>query len=208
MTTDIWFAYLGAILLLMTTPGPSQLLMLSNSMRFGAKRSSLTALGDLTANALQMVISAVGLASILYTSQTMFLVIKWLGVAYLIYMGIQQFRKPIQATDDTIEPTVKHRKDLFLQGFVTSASNPKAIIFFAALFPQFINPRAEPAGQFLILGLTYLVIDGCFLMVYGVFASWIRRQFQARIAPYLNKIAGGFLILAAVLLGLKPVEVD
>jgi homoserine/homoserine lactone efflux protein len=89
MSLEIWLAYLSAVLILMITPGPSQLLMLSNSLGSGFKKSTATAAGDLTANAIQMTIASVGLASILYLSQYTFIVIKWLGVAYLVYMGVK-----------------------------------------------------------------------------------------------------------------------
>jgi len=163
-------------------------------------------MGDLTANAIQMVIAAAGLATILYTSQYAFVIIKWLGVAYLIYMGVRQFFKKTnpELSENGGEKSVRA---LFMQGFVTSASNPKAIIFFAALFPQFVDPASPTASQFAILGLTYLVMDGFFLSIYGIFASWIRQQFSKHIAKHLNRISGSFLILAAILLGFKRVDV-
>lgn len=90
MTFQIWLAYISAVLILMITPGPSQLLMLSNSLGSGFKRSIATVAGDLTANSFQMTIASVGLAGILYTSQYTFTIIKWMGVAYLVFMGIKK----------------------------------------------------------------------------------------------------------------------
>lgn len=205
MSSEIWFAYIATVLVLMLTPGPSQLLMLSNSMSHGFTKSSFTAMGDLTANAIQMLIAAAGLATILYTSQYAFIIIKWLGVAYLIYMGVRQFFKKTTSELDG-NGAEKSIRALFMQGFVTSASNPKAIIFFAALFPQFVDPANPTTPQFAILGLTYLIIDGFFLSIYGIFASWISKQFSKHVAKHLNRISGSFLILAAILLGLKKVN--
>ena len=206
MTTEIWLAYISAVLILMITPGPSQLLMLSNSLGSGFRRSTATAAGDLSANAIQMTVASVGLVSVLYASQYTFTVIKWLGVAYLVYMGVRLIRRT-QSEKMIEQEQTKSIKTLYMQGFITSASNPKAIIFFAALFPQFLNPNELIAGQLFILGLTYLTIDGIFLSVYGSFADWIAQRFKSQIAHNLDRISGSFLIGAAVLLGLKKVEV-
>lgn len=93
-----------------------------------------------------------------------------------------------------------------MQGFLTSASNPKAIIFFAALFPQFLNPHQPISAQLLVLGLTYLIIDGIFLLVYGSLAEWIAERFKSQVSKNLERISGSFLIGAAILLGMKNVE--
>ena len=206
MTIEIWLAYISAVLILMITPGPSQLLMLSNSLGSGFRRSTATAAGDLSANAIQMTVASVGLVSVLYASQYTFTVIKWLGVAYLVYMGVRLIKRT-QPEHVIEQEQTKSIKTLYMQGFITSASNPKAIIFFAALFPQFLNPNELVAGQLFILGLTYLTIDGIFLSVYGSFADWIAQRFKSQISQNLDRISGSFLIGAAVLLGLKKVEV-
>ena len=205
MPIQIWFAYVSAVLVLMITPGPSQLLMLSNSLGSGFKKSLATVGGDLTANSIQMAIASLGLASFLYASQYAFTIIKWLGVAYLVYMGINLILRAPKTNSIDAKQT-KSIKTLYVQGFVTSASNPKAIIFFAALFPQFLDPAEPIAMQLLLLGLTYLTLDGIFLTVYGSLAEWIAERFKDRIAKNLDRISGSFLIGAAFLLGLKKVE--
>lgn len=206
MALELWIAYVSTALLLMITPGPSQLLMLSNTLGHGFRNSKFTALGDLTANTLQMVLASAGLASILYASEYTFLVIKWLGVAYLIYMGVKQVIVARNSPIATKLGQKKSRKKLYSEGFLTSASNPKAIIFFAAFFPQFINPRESILSQLFILGLTYLVLDGFFLGMYGIFSDWVAIRFKKRFLSLLDKISGSCLILAAILLGLKKVE--
>jgi threonine/homoserine/homoserine lactone efflux protein len=206
MRVDIWLTFVSTVLILMITPGPSQLLMLSNSLGAGFKRSTATAAGDLSANAIQMAVAAIGLASILYASQYTFLITKWLGVAYLLVMGLWQIRQRPPKKLSGQPQQVKSIRSLYTQGFVTSASNPKAIIFFAALFPQFLNPNEPIAGQLFILGMTYVVLDGFFLALYGSFADWLAQRFKGQVAGYLNQLSGAFLIGAAVLLGLKRVE--
>ena len=95
---------------------------------------------------------------------------------------------------------------MYWQGFVTSAANPKAVVFFAALFPQFINPEKALLGQFIILSATYLFLDATFLCLYGKFAEWASMKLVPSARQHLNKLSGAFLIGAAILLGLKDVE--
>lgn len=204
MPLEVYLAYISTVLLLMSTPGPSHLLMLSNSMGNGFRRSLATAAGDLSANICQIFVASLGLVGLVYASEEFFSIIKWGGVVYLISMGLKQWF----SKDDSgiTKGASRSASSLYWQGFTTSAANPKAIIFFAALLPQFVNPAEPTAVQFLILGATYIFIDGIFLMCYGGFAEWFMRRLKDRIAKQLNRIAGGLLIVAAILLGLKSIE--
>lgn len=205
MTLETWTLYVGTVLLFMSTPGPSQLLMLSNSIGSGFQRAVFTAGGDLTANFLQMLVAAIGLASIVASSAGFFLAVKWAGVAYLAYLGL----KLILSRPDDVAlagQRGRSRQALYWQGFVTSAANPKAVIFFAALFPQFIDPSRALLPQFAALSATYLAIDGTFLLAYGRGADWISRKLKPAARRQLNRVSGGFLIGAAVLLGMKDVD--
>lgn len=201
MSLEIWLAYVAAILVMMSTPGPSHLLMLSNSMANGFRRSLATAAGDLTANVLQMVAAGVGLGVLVRASEHTFLVIKWSGVLYLLIMGISKIRNA--GVRGIAEAPRTSTRTLWLQGFVTSAANPKAVVFFAALFPQFIQQQGSFAVQFAILSATYLLIDGAFLGIYGGGASWLARRLSGAVQTGLERVNGVFLILAAILLGLK-----
>lgn len=205
MTQDLIFAYITAVFILLVSPGPSHLLMLSNSLSCGFSRSWATAVGDLTANSLQIAVASTGLVGLLYTSRNFFITVKWAGVAYLVYLGIGQFRRKNSA-EITTSARELSRRALYWQGFVTSAANPKAVVFFAALFPQFIDPAQPTSIQFLTLGSLYLVIDGCFLLFYGFFSDWISRRYQVHIEKYSNRISGILLIATAVLLGLKDIQ--
>ena len=189
----------------MSTPGPSQLLILSNSISNGFKRSLFTAAGDLSANFLQMVVASVGLVGVISSSQEFFLVIKWAGVFYLVYLGLKLIFSKNQISVAG-EKQIRSGHSLYWQGFITSAANPKAVIFFAALFPQFINPRDDLLIQFSILSSTYLILDAIFLSFYGKFAEWVSLKLVPSARLHLNKISGGFLIFAAILLGLKEVD--
>ena len=207
MQLQWWFAYVTTILILMSTPGPSQILMLSNSLTHGYRKSLATMAGDLTANLLQMLVAAAGLVTLIQASYSFFRFVKWAGVAYLVYLGVRLFLKS-QPVTDTRQSAGTGRPDraLYWQGFLTSATNPKAIIFFAALFPQFLIPTQPMAEQFVILSTTYLLIDGFLLVVYGGFASLISGFFREQGAARLNRVSGTLLIIAAILLGLKDVD--
>ena len=207
MTTETGLLYVGTVLVFMITPGPSHLLMLSTSMSNGFHRSLATAAGDLAANAIQIILAGFGLAAVITSSQYGLSIVKWAGVAYLVWVGGRQILNSFRGAAglDTLAPVSIRR--LWFRGFVTSASNPKAVVFFAALFPQFLNPESALAPQIAILGLTYLVIDGCFLASYGKGASWLAQKVQGHHRVWIERGAGASIIGAAVMLGLRsPVQ--
>jgi len=207
MQIEIWTIYVATVLALMSTPGPSHLLMLSNSMSHGFRRSLATAAGDLSANALQMLAAGLGLAAILAASGQALAIIKWFGVAYLIWLGIRMIRmaRP-DRSESPHKPAPPSLRALWLQGFLTSAANPKAIVFFAALFPQFLQAQNPFWPQFLILSATYIVIDGLFLSAYGVGADWIAAKFKGSARMWIERAGGGFMIVAALLLSVKTIS--
>jgi len=206
MSLELWFVYVAAVLALMSTPGPSQLLMLSNSATHGFKRSLATVAGDLTANALQMLAAGLGLAALLAASGQALLIIKWLGVGYLIWLGVRMIYNGEIGTLSSASPAKTSMRTLWLQGFLTSAANPKAIVFFAALFPQFIHADAPFWRQFAILSATYILIDGLFLSAYGIGSSWIVAQFKGPARAWIGRVGGSLVICAAVLLSLKTIK--
>ena len=209
MPFETWIVYVTAILVMMSTPGPSQLLMLTNSAANGFRRSSFTLFGDLTANFCQMLAAGLGLAVILLAFEHALTLIKWAGVAYLLWLGIKKLRDSTARDDATLSDTTPTSiKTLWLQGFITSAANPKAVVFFAALFPQFIDPNGAFWLQFSVLSTTYLVIDGTILSAYGISASWLSERLRGSTRVWLDRIGGSFLILAAVLLGLKSMRLS
>lgn len=206
MNLDTWLIYFSTVVAFMVTPGPSHLLMLSNSMTHGFKPSLATAVGDLTANSLQMIAASLGLAAILVASQGALTLVKWMGVAYLVWMGIRMWRNADKAGTKADASSSASLKKLWSQGFFTSAANPKAVVFFAALFPQFIDPTQPFLVQFLILSVTYILVDGAFLLSYGFSASWIASKLKSGATVIVHRIGGVFLIGAAAMLGLKTLR--
>ena len=198
--------YLMAIaVFFLTPPDTSQLLLISNSIRYGLKRSLFTIAGDLTANCLQMTCAAFGLAAIITTSATAFIWIKWIGVLYLAWIGLQLVFSKDQGDDMEASNSASGLR-LFRHGFITSMANPFAVVFFGALFPQFIDPSVPILSQLLILGATYILVDGLLLLLWGWFG--VRAADMAKLYSeiYINKICGGLMIAAAALLASKDLE--
>ena len=200
MSTETYLSYLIVVLVFFATPpDSSQLLIISNSLRHGVKKSLATVAGDLTANTIQMTAAAFGLAAAISLSAELFQIIKWFGVAYLTYIGLRLVLCKEESSLSRREIKGQWRS-LFRQGFFTSSANPFAIAFFAALFPQFINQSGNITFQLLILGGTYLLIDGVILVLWGVVAVRAFSRLKVLTSTWLNRSCGGLMILAAIYL--------
>lgn len=206
MTLDTYLVYLAAVAVFFATPpDTSQLLIISNSAKHGLKRSAFTIAGDLTANSLQMTGAAFGLAAIIATTASAFTWIKWLGVAYLVWIGLQLIFTKEQSAEVEAHTSGQSFR-LFRQGFVTSMANPFAVIFFGALFPQFIDPASPLMPQLFILGVTYLIVDGALLLVWGWLGVRAASALRRSSFGLINKLCGGLMVAAAALLASKEFE--
>ncbi len=208
MSLDNWLLYVATVLVFMIAPGPSHLLILSTSLANGFRRSLATAAGDLSANVIQMLLAGLGLAAILAATRFGLAAVKWCGVAYLVWLGVRQIVGSFQTADAESRLEPASLSSLYLRGFLTSAANPKAVVFFAALFPQFIEPDSPLALQLAILGATYVVVDACFLLTYAAGADWLSRRIGPARRVLIDRFAGGFLVVAAILLGMRGVARD
>ncbi len=199
----LWISFIGTVLILVWTPGPSVLLVTANSMKYGKKKATGTILGDLSANFLQIILASAGLASIVISSGELFQLIKWFGVGYLIFIGVKKI-----ITIPKIELKKNSLKDrsffnLYSEGFLMSAANPKAIVFFAALFPLFITQSLPFIPQVIILGISFLILDGISLLTYTYFATKLKVFLENKEKVHLqNKIVGALLILSGLMLSM------
>jgi homoserine/homoserine lactone efflux protein len=191
VTNLLFFAAMEIVLCF--TPGPAVLLVVSQAMKRGFRKSLRGALGILTANAIYFALSAAGLGALLIASRTVFEIIKWLGAGYLVFLGLKMI-----VTRST-EPLVNEipRDDSFRQALFVQLANPKAVVFFTALLPQFIDPRGPVTLQFLTLGVISTVIEFPVLALYG-FAADRGRAIYARHTRWVERIAGGCLVAAGV----------
>ncbi|MEE9446037.1 MAG: LysE family translocator [Cocleimonas sp.] len=205
MTLETWGYYLLTMLLLTSTPGPSVLFSVSNSLNGSIKKSFFGALGGTTAITGIMTLSFTGMGVIIMASEVMFNIIKWVGVAYLIYLGISAILSKdenYQVSDnDNNNEAQQSYGATYWSGFMVGASNPKAILFFTALFPQFIDPSASLWEQYLILSTTFIFFEMAWLMIYAYSASkalpWLQKSGRAKM---VNRITGGLFIGAGAIL--------
>ena len=208
MTLETYLLYLGVLAAFFATPpDTSQLLIMSNAMRHGLKRSLATVAGDLSANTLQMSAAALGLTAIIAASADALWIVKWLGVAYLVWIGLTLMLSKPETGPANAAPAAR-LGILYRQGFLTSSANPYAVVFFGALFPQFIDPTLAVLPQLVILGLTYLVVDGAMLVLWG----WLAQRTLGRIrllqGVWLNRLSGALMIAAAALLGSRDLAAE
>ncbi|WP_236628009.1 LysE family translocator [Sulfitobacter sp. HI0040] len=130
---------------------------------------------------------------------------KWLGVAYLVWIGVQLILSKEQSAD--VEANISSQSiRLFRQGFVTSMANPFAVVFFGALFPQFIDPTLPVLPQLFILGITYLIVDGVILLIWGWLGDRAASALKRRSFGLINKVCGALMVAAAALLASKDFE--
>jgi len=179
------------------TPGPAVLFVVSQALRYGSRRSLYANLGILSANSFYFLLSAIGLGAVLLASHELFAMIRYVGAAYLIYLGLATImgRGLAVPTDQNVEETSRAGWRLTGRGFMIQAANPKSLLFFTALLPQFIDPRSGVPFQILILGVSSMVAEFSVLAGYGFFAG---RAFhlaqQPRFAQATNRVAGALLI--------------
>jgi threonine/homoserine/homoserine lactone efflux protein len=202
MNLDLYLAFLLATTVLILIPGPNVTLLVANSLAHGPRRALITLAGTSSAIALQLVVVALGMSSLIQVLAQWFEWLRWAGVAYLIYLGIQHWRAAPLALHD-LESVTARSATLFWQGVLVSATNPKTLLFYAAFFPQFIDPARPPGPQLALLCTTFLVVatvlDGAYAILAGQLRPWLRTRQRARLR---NRLTGTFLIAAALGLAL------
>lgn len=196
MSIKLLLVFAATEILLCLTPGPAVLLVVSQSVRSGFNSSQRGMLGILAGNSVYFVLSALGLGALLLSSATLFQAIKWVGAAYLVFIGLKMLlakKSMLESNENSIEAIPSMR--FFSQGLITQLSNPKAIVFFSALLPQFVTSDTQVAEQFAILGVVSLAIELCVLMSYGWAAERSSRLIsKGKFSLVTDRIAGGFLI--------------
>ncbi|MFT3665004.1 LysE family translocator [Piscinibacter sp.] len=204
MQLNTWLVFVAAVLVLTVTPGPSVLMAVSTSVNRGFRQAIFAALGSTSAIVCLMVLSAVGLGAVLSTSEVLFSVLKWAGAAYLAYLGITSLLSSSRNVLLT-EQTESAQPRSFVRGFLVGASNPKALVFFTALFPQFIDPARPQFPQFLILCSTFVAFELFWLITYAALGSRAKQWLQqpGRAVAFNRATGGVFLAAAAALASAK-----
>ncbi|MCP3925820.1 MAG: LysE family translocator [Desulfobacterales bacterium] len=201
MSFEFWFFFCVTVFVASIIPGPSMLLALTHGIKYGFKRTFATAFGNVAATFIQALISISGLSAILIASSTIFTIIKWIGALYLIYLGINIFlsKKTIDVVNNDREiPKISLRK-MFIQAFFVAFGNPKAIVFFTALFPQFINLEESTLPQFTVLMISMCVIAFFCMLIYSYCGKKVTDLFSKRsFSGFLNKITGLSFVAAGL----------
>jgi len=202
MELQLWFYYTFTILILAATPGPNVLLGMTTSVISGFSSSLYTIFGGLIATLTIMTLSFTGLGVVVASSETLFSIIKYLGGFYLIYLGYKAITSKEENYRIEKEKIQKTNKiSLFIKGFMVGASNPKAIVFFIALFPQFININNSMITQYIIFVSTFATIELSWLLLYSYLGHRSSKWFLAKgRAKFFNRITGSVFIGAGVLL--------
>ncbi|GAA0761744.1 LysE family transporter [Ideonella azotifigens] len=187
------------------TPGPNNFCALNHGLREGVVAAIVGTTGRVAAFAIFLTVSALGLGAMLLASETAFSVLKWLGAAYLFWLGVHAWRSRdlggLHAGESADSAPPRRWRELMRQEFLLGISNPKAMLLFAAIFPQFIDPSKPAAMQFATLGATYLLAEYVSSLAYGLGGRQIRRLVRSPLAARrLNRATGGVFIGAGGLL--------
>ena len=168
MTLETWWLFLGAIVLIASTPGPNVLYVTTRSIQYGLRASAAAMMGCLLALVLMLAGSVAGLSALLIALPAAFDVLRYLGAAYLIWLGIQTWRAPDEPKDLAAGTLKTSLVATFRGGFLVGISNPKLLIFAAAFFPQFITPSAPSLPQFALLVATFVAVELTFYLAYAL----------------------------------------
>ena len=198
---QLYLLFILMATLTILSPGPGVLKSVTNSLNYGFKRAFIGVIGLSTGTFCVAVLSATSLGALLAASDTGFTVIKYFGAAYLIYMGIKLWRAPAFEFKDAAKEAISNKK-LFAECFIFQLSNPKALVFFLSVFPQFIEHDRSYLGQFTVLVLTFCLLLVLVHSVYALFAHKAKSWFtSAHGGRWANRVGGtafiGFGLLLA-----------
>ena len=197
MIFEVWVMFSAAAFLNIISPGPAILLAISNGIASGSKAVIASSVGNVAGLFILSTVSMFGLGLILQTSAVLFTVLKFIGAGYLIYLGIKKFRSTdIFFTDDNLKSSEKIEFFKKLkEAFIVAITNPKAILFFIAFFPIFMDTNSPVLSQFVIMTLTFMSISFLSLVTYGLIAKSARHWFKnKKIVNVFHKVTGGIFI--------------
>jgi homoserine/homoserine lactone efflux protein len=198
MTLEAWLLFCATEAVLCLSPGPAVLLVVSLSLVRGGRAGLHATFGILAVNALWFALSATSLAAILVASWQVFFVVKWMGAAYLVYLGVRMLARGARATPGAGEEPDAHQR-AFARGVVIQGANPKTLLFFTALLPQFIDPARPVGAQVMILGASSVLIELTVLALYVATCQRMRRVVDTpRFAAPLERVGGLLLVGAGV----------
>jgi threonine/homoserine/homoserine lactone efflux protein len=200
MELHVWLAFASASIALLLIPGPTVLLILSYAISQGRRVALATVAGVALGDLIAMSASLAGLGALVQTSAKLFILLKWVGAAYLVYLGIKLFRSAPDASLGTLgdAPEASARR-VFVHSAVVTALNPKSIVFFIAFVPQFIDPNAVLAPQFGVLIATFVGFAAVNALAYALLADKLRQKIaRPSVLPFLTRLGGAALVAMGV----------
>ena len=192
------FALLALVVVM--TPGPTVLLALTNGSRFGLTAAGYGIAGAAFSDGVLIAAAGLGLGAILATSTVLFNVVKWVGVAYLVWLGVQMLRSSGELGSVPSQPNgripgaSRHRLNLFRKSFLVAVTNPKGYLFFTAFLPQFLNPSEPLLAQYALLALVFIAVDVAVMAAYAGLGAKAMQFLSNRGALWIDRTCGGLLI--------------
>jgi homoserine/homoserine lactone efflux protein len=200
MDPSLYLAFLGAVLVLMLIPGPNVALITANSIAHGPRYALLTVTGTSAAMVIQLALTALGMSEVLGAMGAWFELLRWIGVTYLVWLGLSQWRAPaVDLTKRAPEP--KSPRRIFLRALLVSLTNPKTLLFYGAFFPQFVSLEGSLGLQIAVLCLSFLVVAVLVDSFWALLAARARGLLATR-GRLRNRLSGGLLIGAGAALAL------
>lgn len=196
LTTLLAFVVAAAVAI--AIPGPTVLLALANGSRYGVRRATFGMFGAVASDVVLVVAVGVGLGALLLASEAAFTVVKWIGVAYLAFLGIRMLlsRGALLHGDPAADPRGA-RQALFLKSFLVAVTNPKGYLFVGALLPQFIAPASPQLPQYLVIGAVFCALDFAIMFAYALLGSQAIRVLKRRGAVWIERVCGAVLLALA-----------
>jgi homoserine/homoserine lactone efflux protein len=202
MSVDTWIIYFLASIGLSLSPGPNGLLALTHGVLHGRRKALFTVLGGVLGFVAVIALSMFGIGALLQASLAWLTALKWLGGAYLVWLGIQVWRSAPVGVESTAAAQPRSGWSLFRQGALSALTNPKGILFFAAFLPQFIDPHRSLVLQFIVMAGTFAVIEAATELLIasmaGRISPWLRR-----VGRRFNQVCGGVFVAIGLALPLR-----
>ena len=193
-----YFLFLQIAFFLTITPGTPRVVIMTYAINYGLKRSAITAVGDVSANTVQMILVAFGVGALVYAYPNILNYLKWIGILYLLYIALDLVKSSKNLNFDK-NLSVKSNLSLYRDGFLVAFLSPKAWVFFGAIFPQFLNLEGDFAVHLVILIISWVILDFSTLMLYGFVAKKIVIWLKAN-PKTINTISACALIIIAIII--------
>jgi threonine/homoserine/homoserine lactone efflux protein len=198
MSMELYLAFVAATVVLILVPGPNVALIVANSLKHGARYGLVTVAGTSATQAVQLAFVVFGFAAVMAAMGAAFEWIRWIGVAYLVFLGIQALRAPADALDQPAAPR-KSVRLMFGEAVLVSATNPKVLLFYGAFFPQFVDTGRPIVAQLALLAVTFWIIAVLLDSGWALAAGRLRPML-AGAGRWRHRVTGGVLLTAAVAL--------